>query len=160
MQITLRHDLTAPSEPQVSEVPIVDRLDLDEETVWAHARNFTRDRFSLDPLLHATGRHLLYRQWFGNSLGGAKQVAHIGSNVCTFWRQGNDVVIDLVSILEQRRGHGSRLVMAVLANARQSGASSVRVTTECENTGAWSLYQRMGFVPLTYTSAFHLVLMP
>jgi GNAT superfamily N-acetyltransferase len=160
MQITLRHDLTALPEPQCSEVRIADQFRLDEETIWAHARNFTRDRYSLDPLLPATGRQRLYYQWFRNSFGGTKRVAHIGSDVCTFSQDGKDVIIDLVSILEQRRGNGSRLLTAVLEHARQSGASSVRVKTECENTAAWSLYQRKGFVPATYTSAFHLVLMP
>jgi GNAT superfamily N-acetyltransferase len=159
MQITLRHDLTLPPEPPCSEVRIADRLDLEEEAIWAHARNFTRDRFSLDPLLPATGRHRLYYQWFCNSFGGSKHVAYIGPNVCTFSRKGDDIVIDLFSILEQRRGNGSRLTTAVLEHARQSGASSVLVTTECENRAAWSLYQRKGFVPVTYTSVFHLVIM-
>lgn len=160
MQIALRHDLLPPFEPPCSEVRIVDKLDLDEETIWAHARNFTKDRFSLDPLLPATGRHRLYYQWFRNSFGGTKHVAHIGPDVCTFSRVGEEVIIDLVSILEHRRGNGSRLLTAVLDHARQSGASSVRVKTECENTGAWRLYQRKGFVPVTYTSVFHLVIMP
>lgn len=161
MQITLRHDLAAlPAETRSSEVRIADRFDADEETLWAHARNFTRDRFSLDPLLPAEGRHRLYYQWFRNSFGGAKRVAHIGSGVCTFSQEGEEVVIDLVSILEQRRGNGGRLLTAVLDHARESGARSVRVKTECENTGAWRLYQRKGFIPVSYTSVFHLVLLP
>jgi GNAT superfamily N-acetyltransferase len=160
VQITLRHDLTEIPEPQCSEVRIAGRLDLDDETLWAHARNFTQDRFSLDPLMPATGRRRLYHQWFRNSLGGAKQVAYIGADVCTFSQQGGDVIVDLVSVLHQRRGNGSRLLTTVLAHARQSGASSVRVKTECENPGAWSLYQRKRFVPVAYTSVFHLVSAP
>ena len=158
MQITLRHDLAAPDEIPASEVRIAGRLGLGEEIVRAHARNFTKDRFSLDPLLPGEGRYRLYHQWLRNSLGGAKQVAHIGPNLCTFSRRGDDVVIDLISILEQRRGYGARIIGAVVEYARHTGAASVRVTTECENAAAWSLYLRKGFVPEAYTSAFHLVL--
>jgi len=159
MQVTLCHNLNEVAEVGNSGAVIADRLNLDAETVWEHARNFTRDRFSLDPLLPAAGRHRLYYQWFRNSLGGGKKVAHVGPDVCTFSQNGGDVIIDLVSILEKGRGTASRLLADVLEYARQSGASTVHVKTECENTGAWSLYQRLGFVPVTYTSAFHLVMM-
>lgn len=159
MQITLRHDLKTLPAQHGPDVRIADRLTLADDTIWAHARNFTRDRFSLDPLLPSCGRQRLYFQWFRNSLGGARQVAYTGPHVCTFAHKGDTVTIDLVSILEPRRGHGSSLVAAVLAHARQAGASSVVVTTECENTGAWSLYQAQGFVPVKYTSVFHLALM-
>lgn len=160
MQITLRHAVAPPAGLPDARVRIADRLDLNEEAMWAHARNFTRDRYSLDPLLPASGRHRLYYQWLCNSLGGGKQAAHIGPNICTFSRSGEAVTIDLVSILEPRRGYGARLIRAVLEHARQTGASGVRVTTECENTPACALYQREGFVPMTYTSVFHLVMMP
>src|SRR5208283_3344065 len=55
MQVALRHDLTTFPAPQSSEVRIADCLDLDDDFIWAHARNFTRDRFSLDPLLPVAG---------------------------------------------------------------------------------------------------------
>ncbi len=64
--VTLERDLSGAIEGD-SEVPIADRLDLDDDTLWRHARNFSRDRFSLDPLLPAVGRHRLYYQWCSNS---------------------------------------------------------------------------------------------
>jgi GNAT superfamily N-acetyltransferase len=156
MQVTLERDPAGAIEGD-SEVRITDRLDLDNEALWRHARNFSRDRFSLDPLLPAVGRHRLYYQWFRNSLGGAKRVASLGPNLCTFAHKGDSVAIDLVSILEPRRGIGARIISVVTAAAAVAGARSVRVVTECENTAAWSLYQKSGFRPVLYTAAFHLV---
>ncbi len=90
-------------------------------------------------------------------LAARKRVASLGSNLCTFAQKGDSVVIDLVSILEPRRGIGARVISAVTAAAAAAGARSVRVVTECENTPAWSLYQKCGFRPVLYTAAFHLV---
>jgi ribosomal protein S18 acetylase RimI-like enzyme len=45
----------------------------------------------------------------------------------------------------------------VVAAAHRSGASAVRVVTECENTAAWRLYLRQGFVPQQFIAVFHLV---
>jgi len=111
----------------------------------------------MDPLLPTEGRLRLYQQWFRNSLGGMKQTASLGPNVCTFLRAENYVKIDLLSILEPRKGIGLRLVSAVVAAARTSGAESVRVVTECENPAACSLYQKAGFRKPAYTAVFHLV---
>ena len=157
MQVTMRHDLSYDSTNQG--VDFSEKLNLDEETLWAHARNFTRDRFSQDPLLPKSGRHRLYYQWLRNSLGGRKLVAHVGSHLCTFSLAEGEAVIDLVSILEGRRGYGQRLISAVVDYARRHGAREVRVTTECENTGAWMLYQRAGFVAVKYSAVFHLVVL-
>jgi GNAT superfamily N-acetyltransferase len=156
MQIALERDPQGAAQGD-PEVCITGRLDLDDDVLWRHARNFNRDRFSLDPLLPAEGRHRLYYQWLRNSLGGAKRVASLGPNLCTFSHKGDGVVIDLVSILQPRRGIGARIVSTVTAAAAAAGARSVRVVTECENTAAWSLYQKSGFKPVQYTSAFHLV---
>jgi len=160
MQITLRHNLEMQAPALESDATIAGKLDLDDDTMWAHARNFRQDRFSLDPLLPAEGRHRLYYQWLRNSLGGARQVAHRGRGICSFSKEGEHITIDLVSVLEKGRGNGARLVNAVIDYARRSGASDVRVTTECENTTAWNLYQRLGFVTETFTSVFHLVSLP
>ena len=157
MQITLRHNLDGHAGAPDPDVEFLDLLDLEDSVLWRHARNFNKDRFSLDPCLPAEGRYRLYHQWFRNSLGGRKCVARLGPNVCTFARQDEEIAIDLVSILEARRGFGARIIGAVVAAARESGASAVRVVTECENTAAWKLYLQQGFVPDHFTAAFHLV---
>ena len=111
----------------------------------------------MDPLLPAEGRLRLYQQWFRNSLGGMKQTASLGPNVCTFLRMENTVKIDLLSILEPGRGIGLRLVSAVVTASRASGAECVRVVTECENPAACNVYQKAGFGKPAYTAVFHLV---
>jgi GNAT superfamily N-acetyltransferase len=136
-------------------ISVTDGLGLTEETIWRHARNFSRDRFSLDPFLPAAGRQRLYFEWLRNSLSGSKRVAYEGESICTFSHSDNEVVIDLLSILEPRRGIGTRLVLAVLAEAAAQNARGVRVVTECENAPAWGLYQKLGFSPVEYVSAFH-----
>lgn len=159
MQVTLVNDLKKREgiESANNGVEFAGKLDLSDDIILRHARNFTKDRFSLDPMLPAEGHDRLYVQWFRNSLNGGKQVACIGQNVCTFSHRNNEVVIDLTSILDQRQGFGKRIMNGVLAHAVASGARGVRVTTECENTPAWSLYQRLGFVPVEYMACFHLV---
>jgi hypothetical protein len=155
MQVTLQSPAKS---AQQTDVEISNSLLLPDEILWRHASNFTADRFSLDPLLPSEGRHGLYFKWLRNSLNGSKQVASIGPNLCTFSYHESDAIIDLVSILEPRRGFGRRIMQAVQATAHQHGAASVIVTTECENRAAWSLYQACGFIPIRYTAAFHLVL--
>ncbi len=159
MQATLSCDLSVRSlEPVPVGVTIRRGMPLDDETVWRHARNFRYDRFSLDPLMPAEGRHRLYFCWIRNSLAAdGKLVAATGQDFCSFFETPTAAVIDLVSILEPRRGNGSKVVAAVLAHAKAAGLTEVRVTTECENTPALRLYHRLGFTVATYTAALHLV---
>jgi GNAT superfamily N-acetyltransferase len=144
------------------ETEICSRLDLSEELLWRHARNFRYDRFSLDPLLPREGVTRLFYQWVRNSLtSGSKEIACCGPNFCTFRRQDEGyVAIDLVSVLDQGKGIGKALLARVLRAAVEKGAVGVHVTTECENYAAWNLYLKLGFLPTAFTSAFHLVRLP
>jgi GNAT superfamily N-acetyltransferase len=159
MQITLSHDLRGAFTPSV-DVIIADRLELGEDEIYRHARNFTADRFALDPFLPSEGHDRVYAQWCRNSLGGAKNVASLGRNFCTFAIKEDRLIIDLVSILDPRQGLGSRILTSVLNHARKLGLRSVSVTTECENVAAWSLYVKQGFVPVSYTACFQYVYTP
>lgn len=156
MQITLRHDLRGALEP-AADVAVVPTLALPEEAIARHAANFTFDRFSLDPLIPRERTRRLYTSWITNSLTGRKLVAHSGPDFCTLGVKDGVASIDLVSVLSHGRGIGKRLVAGALHHARQQGATELLVTTECENTRAWNLYTRAGFVPFRFTSAFHLV---
>jgi GNAT superfamily N-acetyltransferase len=157
MQIMLRYDLRdVPVQP--SGTTVTAKLDLPESDIRQHAENFTYDRFSLDPLLPREGIRRLYSNWVRNSLtGGRKQIVHSGASFCTLAINDRTASIDLVSVLNRGQGIGKALVAGALQYARQQGAKEMFVTTECENTRAWGLYQRAGFVPAKYTSAFHLV---
>ena len=156
MQIVLRPDLGGADE-RAPGAAVVPRLDLPESALEQHAGNFTFDRFSLDPLLPREGIRRLYVNWIRNSLGGRKQVVHSGMNFCTLAVKDGTAAIDLVSVLNHGQGIGRALVAGALRYAREQGANELLVTTECENTRAWNLYQRAGFVPAKFTSAFHLV---
>ena len=156
MQIVLRHDL-ARVEDQSPGMAVVSRLDLPESAIQQHAGNFTFDRFSLDPLIPRDGTRRLYANWIRNSLSGRKQVVHSGPNFCTLAIKDGIGNIDLVSVLDHGQGIGRRLSTGAVRYAREQGARELFVTTECENTRAWNLYQRAGFVPAKFTSAFHLV---
>lgn len=158
MQIRLTRDLS----PPLSDAPAVEispQLDLPEETLWSHARNFCYDRFSLDPLLPREGVARLFFQWTRNSLTrGLKEVVHRGPNFCTFsMSDDGSAVIDLLSVLEPRQGIGEALVAGTLFAARERGAARLHVKTECENYPAWNLYLKTGFLPSSFTPAFHLV---
>lgn len=160
MQITLTHELRGL--PPVPEgVELAPRLELSDDLLRQHARNFRFDRFSIDPLLPREGTDRLYFEWVRNSLtGGRRQVVHAGPNFCTFsMRQDGEAAIDLVSVLEPKRGIGKRLLACTIIEASGQGAGKLHVTTECENQAAWSLYLRTGFVPSMFTAAFHLVKM-
>ena len=156
MQVMFQHDLDGVMERD-ADIRISDRLKLSDDVLCQHARNFTQDRFSLDPLMPAEGRLRLYQQWFRNSLGGMKKTASLGPNVCTFVQVEDYVKIDLLSVLEPGKGIGPRLVSAVVGAAKASGAKFVRVVTECENPVACRVYQKAGFRNPIYTAVFHLV---
>jgi GNAT superfamily N-acetyltransferase len=156
MQIVLKHDLGSVDE-RPSDTTVASRLDLPESALQQHAANFTFDRFSLDPMLPREGTRRLYANWVRNSLGGRKQIVHSGMNFCTLAIKDGTATIDLVSVLDHGRGIGRTLVAGATRYARDQGAKELFVTTECENTRAWNLYVRAGFVPAKFTSAFHLV---
>ena len=157
MQIVLsRTRFASPASAAGAEVS--SRLDLDDGDVQRHAANFVFDRFSLDPLLPRADTQRLYARWIRNSLtGGHKDVVHVDQHFCTMSVNGSAARIDLVSVLEPRRGLGRMLVDGACRLADERGAETLSVTTECENRSAWRLYQRCGFVPTDFVAVFHLV---
>lgn len=159
MQVTLARKVDQAAAESVPGVEIVPSCAMESAILDAHVRNFKYDRFSLDERLPAEGRVRLYGAWLANSLAGlhGKMTARSGVNVCTFSIEGDEAVIDLMSVLESGQGLGTRLLAAVLRYARRNALRQARVTTECENLPAWRLYQKSAFVPVGYTTALHLV---
>jgi len=155
-QIGLTHRLcTVPDCP--SSVRFASNIDLPELTIRAHAENFRSDRFSLDFRIDRAARDNLYAAWVRNSVGGRAQLALHGANFCSF-KEGYDVLtIDLLSVLDKRRGIGRDLVNAVLALARGRGMRTVQVVTECGNEAAWSLYLSCGFAVTGFLDCLHYV---
>lgn len=161
MQITLRRPLTGPFAPPAPATAVSPELRLPESVLCRHAENFTRDRFSLDPLLPSAGVRRLFYNWIRNSLTqGAKHVVHVDDDFCTLSVSERIATIDLVSVLNPGRGIGGALVGRACALAFDRGATEIAVTTECENSRAWQLYVRAGFLPARFAAAFHLVQRP
>ena len=157
MQMTLVHALDPVPPPEAGPV-LTTRLLLPDDVRARHADNFSRDRFSLDPLIPREGIRRLYGAWIRNSLErGQKDVVHVGVNFCTLACSGGTAKIDLLSVLEPGRGIGRQLVTAACHRAHELGAERLLVTTECENARAWRLYQRCGFVPCEFVAVFHAV---
>jgi hypothetical protein len=157
MQIVLRHNLADMNEGPFG-AAVVASLDLPESAIEQHAGNFKYDRFSLDPLLPQAGTRRLYSNWIRNSLtDGRKRIVHSEMNFCTLAVRDRTATIDLVSVLNHGQGIGKALVAGAVRYARECDANELFVTTECENTRAWNLYLRAGFVPTKFASVFHLV---
>ena len=161
MQVRLTRD-SQQAIPSETTTEVCSKLDLPDDLLLRHARNFSCDRFSLDPLLPREGVARLFFGWVRNSLTlGSKQIVHCGPSFCTFsLKDDGYAVIDLVSVLDRGKGIGKALLIGTVNAARGRGALGVHVTTECENRPAWNLYVKTGFLPSAFTSAFHLVRIP
>jgi GNAT superfamily N-acetyltransferase len=155
-QIALVHRLfPVPDHPPA--VSFARSSDMSEMAIRAHVENFRSDRFSLDFRIDRAARDNLYAAWIRNSIGGRAQLALYGANFCSF-REGCDVLtIDLLSVLDKRRGIGRNLVNAVLAVARGRGVRAVQVVTECGNEAAWRLYLSCGFAVTGFLDCLHYV---
>jgi hypothetical protein len=136
---------------------IVKRLHLSAADIKTHAAHFATSRFRQDPLIPAERANRLYAKWIENSLSGAKSVAHIDSNFCSFFDTSNVRFIDLLSVLDKRRGYATALVTAILKDALTSGVRELRVVTEVENAAALAVYRGCGLEIKTFHTCFHLI---
>lgn len=136
--------------------PALPGLDLAAGEIARHAANFVHDRFALDVAIPRAAHDRFWARRIANSLSGARHrvVAREGGFV-TFAGDGEDIRIDLVSVVEKRRGIAAELLARVVALAAREGRRAVRVVTECENAPALALYARAGFVPVRYESLLH-----
>ena len=66
---------------------------------------------------------------------------------CAFWLVFDEIHINNVAILPDRRGHGlgTALVRHVLAEGRRLGAGRATLEVRASNEGARRLYERLGF---------------
>ena len=153
-QVALRHDLSrVPAAP--SRATLCDSLDLADDLIIAHARNFEASRFHQDWLLPRKMSDALYVQWIRNSLSGSKRVVRIGSNFATFSDRDGVRSIDLLSVLEKHRGVAGSLLSSLLLDARSKACSFIDVTTEAENAAALATYRKVGFDIVGHLNVFH-----
>lgn len=156
-QVTfLRPVSLAPSRPSEAVGAVYCRsLELTVADIDAHSAHFIHDRFSLDATVPHDRVRSLYRQWVKNSVSGRRELLVSGGNFLSFSTAEKEITVDLLSVVEKRRGIGRALLKALDERARVTGAKRIRVVTECENTPAWRLYQSHGFEIHQYQSVFH-----
>jgi hypothetical protein len=152
-QVRLMNPLTEVE--KVGGVMFCDRLPLSDNLHRKHAEHFFTSRFRQDPCVPKDIAIDLYTAWITNSLGGSKHVAAIGINFCSFADLNGIRQIDLLSVIEKRRGYGTRIMQAVAADAKSKGLDEVWITTEVENEAALKLYLNSGFDIKSFLSVFH-----
>jgi hypothetical protein len=152
-QVELVHTLT--NVEAVGDVVFRDRLELTNDQQRAHAEHFQASRFRQDPLIPTKVAIDLCTAWIAHSLSGHKRVATIGANFCSFADTNGVRHIDLLSVLEKRRGYATQLLKAVTCDARSKSLKGVLVTTEVENEGAMRAYEAAGFNVSSFANVFH-----
>lgn len=131
---------------------------LSAAAVARHVDNLVYDRFNLDAFVDKAGRDRFQAAWIGNSLASpAMRKVYDGESFVSFKLDGTEAVVDIVSVLEHRRGVGSSLLRRVFAAAARAGCARLVVTTEIENEPACRLYAKSGFRPAACFSRFHYV---
>ncbi len=140
----------------VPEVKAVELMDMDEAEISFHADNFKDDRLSLDSRIPCASIKRFYTKWISNSFSfPGKTIYSLQSGLCITHLKQDVLKIDLVSVLEKRKGVGSRLIGHTLAQASQGKIPRVEVTTESHNKGAIKVYTRNGFQEKTRLSCLH-----
>jgi len=142
--------------PLAGEEP-VGAIEMPGAELDAHAANFPFSRFGLDPSVADFERIAHQRRWLANTMASADilKLLEPGAFV-SFKLKDGAAMIDLVSVLPQARGSGSRLLGRLTAWAGSRGLDRVEVTTESENIAACLFYQKNGFRLARATAAFHL----
>jgi len=137
------------------EVSFSDSLELTDAQRRAHAEHFRACRHRQDPLIPTPISIDLYTAWISNSLNGAKRVAALGVNFCSFG-DGNGIrQIDLLSVIDKGRGYATRLLGAVASDAKRKGLREVCVTTEIENEASLKAYKAAAFDVRAFNCVFH-----
>lgn len=158
-KVTVQVRYASPVDPGLADGP--DPLDTAENRlapgdIARHVANFRYDRFGLDAFAPKAGRDRFQAAWIGNTLASpAIRKVYAGASFVSFKLAGGEAAVDLVSVLEHRRGLGSALMGRVLRAAARAGCARLTVVTEIENQPACRMYVKNGFVPEAYFSRFH-----
>jgi GNAT superfamily N-acetyltransferase len=155
MQVVLHHRLD--DVPGIAaDVQIAERLDLDPTDVRVHAAQFETGRFRQDPLIRTDAAIELYAAWVRISTRGAKRIASINRNFVSFEDREGVRWIDLVSVLDKRRGIATRLLGTIIDDARRKSLEEVKVVTDADNIAALHAYRAAGFQPERSLVVLHL----
>lgn len=130
---------------------------MDPGEIGRHAANFPLSRFGLDPAVPERARQAHQRRWIENSLADpAIAVFRLDGGFASVKTKGPEASIDLISVLEGRRGAGAVLLGRLQDWAASRGLTRLRVVTEAENLPACLFYQKCGLRLAETVSVFHL----
>ena len=122
----------------------------------SHANNFHEDRLSRDSRISNETVGRFYSKWISNSFSYTnKKVYSLASGLCITQIKQDTLKIDILSVLEKRKGFGTRITGHILAHAAETQVPRIEVTTESDNKGALKTYSRNGFQEKQKVSCFH-----
>ena len=153
-QIT--YDIFPYSSKFTTNLEVVELSNINQEEIALHANNFKDDRLSRDPRIpHETVKEF-YSKWISNSFKFKnKSIYSLDSALCITQLKKNVLKIDLLSVLDKRKGLGTQMIEHILAHTSEAEFSSVEVTTEADNAGAIKVYTQNGFQEKTLSSCLH-----
>jgi GNAT superfamily N-acetyltransferase len=145
----------APDTPQALRQPIT-AVDLETTLLNRHARNFHCNSLEFDSCIAEAVWSAFNRMRLEQSLASPAVLKFMAADgLVSFKPEDDKVVIDLMSVLSQRKGTGTALMRRVFDWSAANGARSVEVTTECENVPAMLFYQKCGFRLTGTVAIFH-----
>jgi ribosomal protein S18 acetylase RimI-like enzyme len=150
----LQFDLAPASLPSVdvSAVSFASKDDTDAVASIAE-RSFSFDRFHRDPAVSAATANALKRAWarsfFEGGRGDWMVTARVNSVVAGFLQLiktgDGKLVIDLIAVDRERRGHGLARAMIAYASIHCDPSLALVVGTQVSNIPSVRLYESMGF---------------
>jgi GNAT superfamily N-acetyltransferase len=131
-------------------------VDLETTLLDRHARNFHYNSLEFDACIAETVWSAFNRMRLEKSLASPEVLKFLADDgLVSFKPEGDKVVIDLLSVLTQRKGTGTALMRRVFDWSSATGANRVEVSTECENIPGMLFYQKCGFRLTGTIAIFH-----
>lgn len=135
---------------------IYEEINISNESADKLANNFIYDRFSQDIRFQTAKKNLFYKTWILNSLKNKTILAaKINEDFCSFKIIDKTIIIDLLSVLEKRKGHASDLLSCINNYAIDNNIETIKVVTEIENEPALKTYLKNNFIFHKFITCYH-----
>lgn len=134
------------------------KRDINESLATELAKNFVYDRFSQDPRISKTKKNIFYKEWIINTFKSDEiYLACLDEDFCSFKIFKNEIIIDLLSVINKRKGNASDLLCSINNYAVLHNFKTIKVVTEVENLPAIKTYLKNGYSFNKFISCFHFV---
>lgn len=149
-------DISAAQSKSLRETAVQELKSINQTDLYNHADNFMDDRLSRDSRIPNETVKQFYSKWISNSFNFAgKTIYSLESGLCITQLKQEILKIDLLSVLQKRKGLGTRIIAHILALASEAKLSFIEVTSESDNEGAIKTYSRNGFKEKKKLSCLH-----